>query len=173
MLRVASASLRASASLTSLRTFAAAALPRAAAHKAQAVAADKAPATPAASVKPATDVPVERKVYIFKPARVATQQGWKGRETWKIDWEQETRWKNPLMGWNSSADPVGQAQVEFPTREAAIKFAVEQGWTYVVKKTHVPKAVAKSYATNFEYKWPRDIRPKRQPLARTEKPSSA
>ena len=109
-----------------------------------------------------------RKVYIYQAARVATQQGWKARNVWKIDWEQETRWQNPLMGWSSSGDPVGQTQLAFPSREAAIAFAADQGWTYVVKNIRYPKVAAKKYGSHFEYNWPRDIRPAKRPFPRAD-----
>src|SRR5688572_4440873 len=37
------------------------------------------------------------------------------------------QWTNPLMGWNSTSDPMSDLAIKFPTKETAIAFAAENG----------------------------------------------
>jgi len=50
-------------------------------------------------------VPQEQKkryVRIFIPARNAMQSGINNTHQWKIEFENEERWENQLMGWGST-----------------------------------------------------------------------
>ncbi|RKO98118.1 hypothetical protein CXG81DRAFT_8628, partial [Caulochytrium protostelioides] len=99
-------------------------------------------------------VPLEvtrRSVKIYKPSKTAQTSGTTLTHDWKLDFDVEERWENPLMGWASSADPVQSVRMTFPTKEAAIQFAERNGYDWEVEE---PKRVAfrvKSYAEN--YKW--------------------
>lgn len=45
------------------------------------------------------------------------------------------KWKNPLMGWTSSADPYQFGPpITFQNAAEAVYFAKKRGWNYVVKK---------------------------------------
>lgn len=52
------------------------------------------------------------------------------------------RWENPLMGWTSTGDPyhsVGEASLNFDSKERAVEFAEKYGWQYTVRATyHLP-----------------------------------
>lgn len=77
-----------------------------------------------------------RRVRIYKPAKVATQQG-RGSLTqmWKMQFEKiegDDRWTNPLMGWTSTGDPLSNMGMPFPTKEAAMKYAERYGFEYNV-----------------------------------------
>ncbi|KAJ7543655.1 hypothetical protein O6H91_09G047100 [Diphasiastrum complanatum] len=90
---------------------------------------------------------LHRKVFIYSPARTASQQG-----TAKTG-----RWENPLMGWTSTGDPyasVGDAGLSFDSREAAVEFAEKYGWEYSVKEPKAPVLKPKAYAENFKWKGP-------------------
>ena len=39
------------------------------------------------------------------------QSGTKYAHQWQIRWKTSVKWRNPLMGWTSSADPMGNVQV--------------------------------------------------------------
>ena len=43
-----------------------------------------------------------RKVYIYKPANTTMQSGVYNSQFWKIDFDSQKSWENPLMGWASS-----------------------------------------------------------------------
>ena len=62
---------------------------------------------------------------IYTPARSASQQGMgntvfaKGNSMWRIEFETQAKWENPLMGWTSTADPrenVGRMTLAFDTK---------------------------------------------------------
>ncbi|PXF46858.1 NADH dehydrogenase [ubiquinone] iron-sulfur protein 4, mitochondrial [Gracilariopsis chorda] len=77
-----------------------------------------------------------RRVRIFRPAKVATQQG-RGSITqmWKMTFEKiegDDRWTNPLMGWTSTGDPLSNMGMAFPTKEAAIQYAERNGYGFTV-----------------------------------------
>ncbi|CAN8061854.1 unnamed protein product [Agarophyton chilense] len=87
-----------------------------------------------------------RRVRIYKPAKVATQQG-RGSLTqmWKMSFEKlegDDRWTNPLMGWTSTGDPLSNMGMSFPSKEAAIHYAERNGYEFVTaepaeEKQHV------------------------------------
>merc|ERR1712059_90437 len=93
----------------------------------------------------------ERLVRIYKPAKNAMQSGTAGIKRWKIEFDNQQRWENNLMGWASSADPVPNLLLDFATKEAAIQFAEKNGWEYELEdpKERAPKT--KSYALNFSW----------------------
>ncbi|BBN20011.1 NADH dehydrogenase (ubiquinone) Fe-S protein 4 [Marchantia polymorpha subsp. ruderalis] len=103
------------------------------------------------------DEHLHRKVLIYSPARVASQQGVGKTGVWKISFESTQKWENPLMGWTSTGDPyhaVGEAALYFDTKEAAMEFASKYGWEYTIRE---PKQViqrTKAYADNFKWRGP-------------------
>ena len=55
-------------------------------------------------VKEASGLPhaqVGRKAHIFMPPRHAMQSGSHNTQTWRLEFENQERWDNPLMGWAS------------------------------------------------------------------------
>ena len=94
---------------------------------------------------------VTRTVRIYKPAKNAMQSGTAGIKRWKIEFDNQQRWENNLMGWASSADPVSNILLDFANKEDAVAFAERHGWEYVLEdpKERLPKA--KSYALNFAW----------------------
>jgi hypothetical protein len=75
---------------------------------------------------------LERKVYIFRPAKSASQHASAAVPgyAWKLSFEKKDRWVNPLMGWTSSADSLaGQTpgNMNFESKDAAIAFAEKNG----------------------------------------------
>jgi NADH dehydrogenase (ubiquinone) Fe-S protein 4 len=89
---------------------------------------------------------------IYKQAKPATQSGdWHGHH-WRMDWDilsKGHRWENPLMGWQSSADFMQGTNVNFKSKEDAIRFAEKQGYEYYVQEPNSRKIVPKVYANNF------------------------
>jgi NADH dehydrogenase (ubiquinone) Fe-S protein 4 len=43
-----------------------------------------------------------RTARIYRPAKTAMQSGLDNTRFWKMDWNADARWENPLMGWVSS-----------------------------------------------------------------------
>ncbi|KAJ7543653.1 hypothetical protein O6H91_09G047100 [Diphasiastrum complanatum] len=100
---------------------------------------------------------LHRKVFIYSPARTASQQGTAKTGRWKINFISTQKWENPLMGWTSTGDPyasVGDAGLSFDSREAAVEFAEKYGWEYSVKEPKAPVLKPKAYAENFKWKGP-------------------
>lgn len=94
----------------------------------------------------------QRTVYISSAARSAMQAGRLHEGVWRIDFDVQPRWENPLMGWTSSRDPMQGLVLKFPTQEAAIHFAQRQGWRWqLAQSTQEASWRQKSYAENFTY----------------------
>ncbi|KAL9052952.1 MAG: hypothetical protein Q9162_005069 [Coniocarpon cinnabarinum] len=93
-----------------------------------------------------------RTVRIYKPAKTATQSGdWHGHH-WQLDWDvlaKGTRWENPLMGWQSSADYVQGTKLNFKTKDDAIRFCQKQGYEWFVQEPNERRIRPKAYAEQF------------------------
>ena len=94
---------------------------------------------------------VARYVVIFKPSRCTAQSGTEATHKWRIEFETQQRWENPVMGWASSGDPLSNLVMEFYCKEAAISYAVENGFKYKVKEPAVILPKKKLYAANFSW----------------------
>ena len=65
-------------------------------------------------------------------------------KVWKISFLDDgavgERWKNPLMGWNSTADTMAcDPPLHFRNAEDAVYFAKKRGWKYLVKEPVIRK----------------------------------
>ncbi|KAG0622086.1 hypothetical protein M758_3G071300 [Ceratodon purpureus] len=99
---------------------------------------------------------LKRKVVIYSPSRCTTQSG-PASNQWKISFESVNKWENPLMGWTSTGDPyhsVGEASLNFDSKERAVEFAEKYGWQYTVREPHQAVVKPKAYADNFKWKGP-------------------
>ena len=91
---------------------------------------------------------------IYKEAKPATQSGDFRGEHWRMDWDilpKGYRWENPLMGWQSSGDFMQGTNIDFSSKEDAIRFAEKQGYEYFVQEPNSRKFAPKAYANNFLY----------------------
>lgn len=93
----------------------------------------------------------QRSVRIFRPTKNAMQSGKANSKSWRIEWETQDRWENPLMGWISSADPMQATRVVFETKEEAVDFAKRQGLAYWIDEPTAKDFHPKMYADNFRY----------------------
>eukprot|EP00793_Prasinoderma_coloniale_P002546 PRCOL_00002028-RA len=122
---------------------------------ARALAADaKGDAAALSSVLGVPEKELKRKVYVYSPARTASQQGRALVGNWKIEFESTKKWDNPLMGWASSGDTLsgtGQTALNFTSKEAALRFAAKHGWQAEVTepKQMVTGRKPKAYADRF------------------------
>ena len=92
-----------------------------------------------------------RKVKIFIPAKNVMQSGTHGKDRWRLKWDTQERYENPLMGWASSCDPLSNLHLSFPNPESAISYCVNHGFEYEVVQ---PKKVSKKrkvYGDNFAW----------------------
>jgi len=68
---------------------------------------------------------------------------------WLLEFNTKDSDIDPLMGWESSSDTLGEVKLEFPTKESAINFAKKNNIEYSVQEPQKRKLVKKSYADNF------------------------
>ena len=90
-----------------------------------------------------------KKAKIYIPTKTATQSG-KGKEDkWYLEFETKDSTINPLMGWESSNDTLGEVKIEFSSKEKAIEYAKNNNISYKVIEPNKRKFIIKSYAENF------------------------
>lgn len=98
------------------------------------------------------EMTTSRVVRIYQEAKPATQSGHHNGHFWKLDWDVlggAHRWENDLIGYQSSGDYMQGTIMKFDTKEAAIRFAEGQGWSYYVKEPKERHFRKKEYAMNF------------------------
>ncbi|MDQ2093621.1 ETC complex I subunit [Rhodalgimonas zhirmunskyi] len=97
---------------------------------------------------------------IYRPAKTAMSSGMAKTRDWILDFVPESaREIDPLMGWTSSSDTQAQVRLRFPTKEAAIEYARENGLDAVVTEPHKrkpnirPGGYGENFATNRREPW--------------------
>ncbi len=90
-----------------------------------------------------------KKAKIYIPSKTATQSGLGKEEKWILEFDTKDTTTNPLMGWESSSDTLGEIKMEFTTKEKAIEYAKNNDIIYKVIEPNKKKFVIKSYAENF------------------------
>ena len=56
---------------------------------------------------------------------------------------------NPLMGWESSNDTLGEVKLKFSSKEKAIEYAKSNNIDYEIAEPQNSEFIIKSYADNF------------------------
>ena len=90
-----------------------------------------------------------KKAKIYIPAKTATQSGLGKEDKWILEFESKDTSINPLMGWESSNDTMGEVKLEFSTKDKAIEYAKNNNISYKVIEPNKRKFIIKSYAENF------------------------
>ena len=90
-----------------------------------------------------------KKAKIYIPSKTAMQSGRGKQKYWVLEFETKDTKINPLMGWESSTDTLGEINLKFPTKEQAIEYASKNGISYKIVEPQKKKFVIKSYADNF------------------------
>ena len=90
-----------------------------------------------------------KKAKIYKPSKTATQSGLKKFDKWIIEYITNDPTINPLMGWESSNDTLGELKLEFSSKENALNYAKKMKIDYEIIEPKKRKIVKKSYADNF------------------------
>ncbi len=90
-----------------------------------------------------------KRAKIYNPSKTAMQSGTRKFNKWLIEFITEEPGVNPLMGWESSTDMLGELKLEFSTKELAIDYANKNKIEYELIESNKRKIVKKSYADNF------------------------
>ena len=90
-----------------------------------------------------------KKAKIYIPSKTATQSGLGKEDKWILEFDSKDTTINPLMGWESSIDTMGEVKLEFSTRDKAIEYAKNNNISYKVIEPNKRKFIIKSYAENF------------------------
>ena len=90
-----------------------------------------------------------KKAKIYIPSKTATQSGLGKEDIWVLEFETKDTTTNPLMGWESSNDTLGEIRIEFSTKENAINYAKKKKIDFEIIEPKKRKTVKKSYSDNF------------------------
>ena len=90
-----------------------------------------------------------KKAKIYIPSKTATQSGLGKEDKWILEFESKDTSINPLLGWESSNDTMGEVKLEFSTKDKAIEYAKNNNISYKVIEPNKRKFIIKSYAENF------------------------
>ena len=75
-----------------------------------------------------------KKAKIYKPTKTAMQSGMNNTKKWIIEFYTKKPGINPLMGWESSTDPLSEVKLEFTTKELAINYAKNNNLSFELVK---------------------------------------
>tara|TARA_Y100000816_G_scaffold253321_1_gene204820 strand:+ start:1083 stop:1364 length:282 start_codon:yes stop_codon:yes gene_type:complete len=90
-----------------------------------------------------------KKAKIYIPNKNPMQSGLGKINKWILEFETKDPTKNPLMGWESSSDTMGELKLEFSSKISAINYAKRKKINYEIIEPKKRKIVKKSYAENF------------------------
>ena len=90
-----------------------------------------------------------KKAKIYIPTKTAMQSGRGKIKKWVLEFVTKDSSINPLMGWESSTDTLGEVILQFSSKEKAIEYAKSNDISYTVIEPKKTKFVIKSYADNF------------------------
>ena len=90
-----------------------------------------------------------KKAKIYIPSKTATQSGLGKEDKWILEFDTKDTSINPLMGWESSKDTMGEVRLEFSTKDKAIEYAKNNNISYKIIEPNKKKFIIKSYAENF------------------------
>jgi len=90
---------------------------------------------------------IKAKIYI--PTKTSMQSGPGKVDKWLIEFETRNTGINPLMGWETSSDTLGELNLEFSTKELAVEYAKKNKIDFEIIEPKKRKTIKKSYADNF------------------------
>ena len=90
-----------------------------------------------------------RKAKIYIPNKSPMQSGLGKTDKWILEYETNDPTFNPLMGWESSNDTLGELKLEFSSKENALNYAKKMKIDYEIIEPKKRKIIKKSYADNF------------------------
>ena len=77
------------------------------------------------------------------------QSGLGKTDKWVIEYITDKPGINPLMGWESSTDTMGELKLEFSSKDKAIEYAKKNKIEYEIIEDQKIKIIKKSYSDNF------------------------
>jgi len=90
-----------------------------------------------------------KKAKIYIPTKTAMQSGRGKLKKWVLEFRTKDSSTNPLMGWETSTDTLGEVILKFSSKEKAIEYAKANNISYDVIEPKKKEFVIKSYADNF------------------------
>ena len=90
-----------------------------------------------------------KKEIIYIPTKTAMQSGRGKLKNWVLEFITKDPSINPLMGWETSTDTLGEVVLKFSSKEKAIEYAKKNNISYNVVEPKKKEFVIKSYADNF------------------------
>ena len=90
-----------------------------------------------------------KKAKIYIPNKNPMQSGMGKTNKWVLEFETNDPTENPLMGWESSDDTLGELKLEFSTKELALNYAKKNKIEIEIIEPKKRKTIKKSYADNF------------------------
>tara|TARA_B100000674_G_scaffold15191_1_gene11021 strand:- start:750 stop:1031 length:282 start_codon:yes stop_codon:yes gene_type:complete len=90
-----------------------------------------------------------KKAIIYKPAKTSMQSGRANTKKWLLRFNDLKNGVNPLMGWESSTNTLSELNLEFSSKDEAIKYAKKNNINYELIEPKNRKIIKKSYADNF------------------------
>ena len=90
-----------------------------------------------------------RKAKIYIPNKSPMKYGIGKSLKWILEFETNNPTNNPLMGWESSNDTLGEVKIEFSSKELAINYAKKKKINFELIEPKKRKVTKKSYAENF------------------------
>ncbi len=90
-----------------------------------------------------------KKAKIYIPSKTAMQSGRGKQKSWVLEFNTKDSNINPLMGWETSTDTLGEVILKFSSKDKAIEYAEKNSISYEVFEPKKKEFVIKSYADNF------------------------
>ena len=91
-----------------------------------------------------------KKAKIYIPSKTSTQSGLGKEDKWILEFESKDTSINPLMGWESSNDTMGEVKLEFSTKDKAIEYAEKKN---ISLKVIEPKKLSNFWRKFFQCLW--------------------
>lgn len=90
---------------------------------------------------------------IYRPTKTAMQSGKAGTRKWVLEFDDPARQpSDPLMGWSSDLDTIGQVRMKFDTKEQAIEFARARNIPHQVITPNEMRRTPRAYGDNFAFR---------------------
>ena len=70
-------------------------------------------------------------------------------KNWVLEFDTKDSKINPLMGWETTSDTLGEVILKFSSKEKAIEYAKKNSISYQIIEPKKKEFVIKSYADNF------------------------
>ena len=90
-----------------------------------------------------------KKAKIYFPSKTSMQSGRVNTKNCALMFDTRHDVTNPLMGWESSDDTIGEVILEFTTKDKAVEYAKNNKLLYEVIEPKKSDFIIKSYSDNF------------------------